>query len=257
MKKFQLNNVRLGEVELDGLRSVPGPNIKICARSRRIAMSIYEIEQHDCPRFYEPYSEQWWRNGIEPDRDGSRSRCYAAEHEWWAVVREDPDFEAANHCENILEAARFVRDFISSGWFERRFPAFRICHVLHLPKGHTSYGGPRRMHGKHVAAGIIKLSSQGTTLKWLILHELAHAVLPQGHAHDRRWRRVYLDFIGHHFGQNYRKQLLDCYRSRKLSLAPHASKRKTMTPERKALLLAALAKVRAARKQNADLHTKR
>jgi len=212
------------------------------------------------PRFYEPSSSQWWRNGVAPLRDGSKEACYQAERAWSAGNANDAAWcELNQHTDGILGAARFIRDVISSGWFKRRFPKFSSCTVQYSPQATSCWAGPigaehRGMNYAEITKGRIIMSSWGLRHKWVLLHELAHAVLPGCHSHDRRWRRVYIDLIGYHFGAEQRKKLIAEYRIRRISFAPHTARAK-MTRERRAQLRQQLANARLVRKNNADLRS--
>jgi hypothetical protein len=54
----------------------------------------------------------------------------------------------------------------------------------------------------------------------IVLHELAHAVLPGCHHHDRRWARTFIELIGCALGFTCKKILMEEYRRRKIPFSP-------------------------------------
>jgi len=172
-------------------------------------------------RYFAPDSRRWWRKGQMPQRDSYRQRCYRAEDRFANKV-EQRTFG------NITEVAKYVRTFLEKPWFQRRFPLFRNCVVRYQPGTRVSRGGPQTYaEGRNeVATGRITLSSWGMGQKGgkggeiVVLHELAHAVLPHGHGHDRRWARHFIEFVGCMMGQAARKILMDELRKEGVPFSP-------------------------------------
>lgn len=175
------------------------------------------------PKYFEPDSLQWWRKGVQPRRDSFRERCYEAERAYAAQITQQS-------FANITEAAIYLRDFIERPWFQRRFPFFRSCQLVHTKGARSCYGSATRVtrfgQEVHVVAGFISMSSWGLGIKAktggevTLLHELAHAVLPNTHQHDRRWVRTFTEFVGCARGQDEKKQLLNEFRARRVPYSP-------------------------------------
>jgi len=188
------------------------------------------------PKYFEPCSEQWWRKGVCPKRDSFRQRSYDAERACYSRIE-------SKSLANIAEVARFTRGFIEKAWFQRRFPHFRSCRVSYRPGTRVCHAGPtgeilRIGQDRHVVSGFIFMSRWGmeTGGELVVLHELAHAVIPAEHQHDRRWVRTYTEFVGCAMGQGKKKMLLDEFRARKIPYSPF--KRVQFTEEQKLLLAA-------------------
>ena len=113
-------------------------------------------------------------------------------------------------------------------WFQRRFPHFVECVVDFRPRSTSCHGGGR----KHtpgcveVVIGHISMSSWGMGIKHgrggeiVVLHELAHAVLPYNHNHDRRWARTFIEFIGCMMSQDVKKILMEEFRIQNVPFSP-------------------------------------
>ena len=178
-------------------------------------------------KYFEPNSTQWWRKGERPRRDSFRQRCYNAEDRF-ALKIEQRTFG------NIAEVAKYTRDFMEKAWFQRRFPQFTKCVVEYRPGSSICKGGPRGYANasedpkyKDVASGWMGFSSWGMGKtgchrggEVVVLHELAHAVLPAGHHHDRRWVRTFLEFIGCGMGQDTKRLLMEEFRREGVPYSP-------------------------------------
>ncbi len=175
------------------------------------------------PRYFEANKKQWWKGGTAPERDSFRQRVYRAERRFADRI-EQRGFA------NITEVARYVRNFIEKPWFQRRFPLFRSCEVIYHPGSRTCYGGPRDYAvtpgREDVQSGSITMSSWGMGLRGkrggelVVLHELAHAVLPYEHLHDRRFVRVFLEFVGCALGQDYKRLLREEFKTERIPYSP-------------------------------------
>lgn len=176
---------------------------------KRLPLDLGRKRPHG--RYFLPDMSQWWRQGIPPQRDSYRQRCYRAEDR---AIRQIEQRKFAD----IGEVAKYVRDFMEKAWFQRRFPWFRLCVVGYARGTSISRGGPRGItpNGEEVETGSITLSTWGMRGKGggetVVLHELAHAVLPHEHHHDRRWVRTYLEFIGNAFGQPVKRIFMEEFR---------------------------------------------
>lgn len=139
---------------------------------------------------------RWWKNGIKPKRDSQRQRAYNAEN---AVLpgREQKRFE------DMGEIARYLRDLISTEWFQRRWPEFRRVDIYYQPRKRAASANSHdstRSLGGWINFGPWSLGNRPGRFnsthrggEWLVLHELAHAIVPRGHHHDALWARTYLN----------------------------------------------------------------
>ena len=174
------------------------------------------------PKYFERDSEQWWRKGITPQRDSYKSRCYAAESLFSKQI-ETQVFA------NITEASKYIRSFMERAWFQRRFPAFKEIKITHKKRSVSCDGGPSKVSlNGDVSAGVMRITDWGLGLKHtivggslLLLHEFTHAVLPWDHAHDRRWLRTYIEFIGCMVGQTEKNIFLQILRDHKIPFSPY------------------------------------
>jgi hypothetical protein len=206
------------------------PGIREHIVRHRIGKRLDIDPSADRNRYFKPDSAQWWRKGVMPQRDAWRQRCYDAEQEFVKKV-EQRTFG------NRTEVAKYVRDFMEKPWFQRRFPLFEECRVMHGSGCSISRGGPdsyvaldkREANGcvaREVTAGHITVSSWGMGSvrtgggEVVVLHELAHAVLPAGHRHDRRWTRTFLEFVGCAMGYPARQILAAELRRQNILFSP-------------------------------------
>ena len=174
-------------------------------------------------RYFVPNSAQWWRKGKMPLRDSWRQRCYDAED----AFRQKTEQRTFG---NITEVAKYVRNFMEKPWFQRRFPLFEKCRVDYGSGCSVSRGGPDTYavegNETEVKSGHITLSSWGMGQvrtgggEVVVLHELAHAVIPGGHHHDRRWARTFLEFVGCAMGYPTRQILAAEFRKRGVLFSP-------------------------------------
>ena len=204
-------------------------------------MSFTELESYRLlkrPRFFENDRAQWWRGGRMPQRDAQRQKAYIAERKAARYIEHNQTFE------NIAQVARYVRSIMETKWFQRRFPVFRECVVEYLPGSSTCKGGPR-LYGTQgeVRRGFIRMSTWGMGQEddefggeMVVLHELAHAVLPGGHGHDRRWARTYLELVGFGMGSLEKKTLQGYFQVERVKVSPF---RKVKTTEDQKYRLAA------------------
>ena len=160
---------------------------------------------------------RWFRNGVPPTRDSFRERTYKAEaavcSKWQGQKFSD-----------IREARYFIRHFIESAWFQARFPYFTNIVVEYNPRMRHAIAGPRLarrdLEGEKVATSGKMTIGRECLVEQVILHELAHAVLPFEHYHDRRWLRTYLEFVRSSIGEGSYQALRTALKERKLRYAP-------------------------------------
>lgn len=188
--------------------------------------------------YFAPDSKRWWKGGVAPRRDSYRQRCYAAEN----VFTKKVEHRTFN---SIQEVGSYVRTLMETPYFQRRFPLFKKCTVTYRPGSRSCYGGPRKTVTRgpnndicEVTEGSIDMSNWGIreSGEIAVLHELAHAVLPKCHAHDRRWVRVFLEFVSGAMGFPMKQVLMEEFRRQKVPFSPV---RKVVASEAQVLRLAA------------------
>jgi putative metallohydrolase (TIGR04338 family) len=188
-------------------------------------LDISQSEPRPFANYFAPGSMRWWRKGKCPKRDSFRQRSYEAEH----AFRSKIEFKTFT---NIAEVARYVREVMEKPFFQRRFPLFQSCLVKYIPKSSGCRGGPREYNKPtsgdvlpddiEVTSGGIEMSTRGmyNMGEVAVLHELAHAVIPFGHCHDRRWARTFIEFVGCAMGFTFKKMLMEEFRNRRIPFSP-------------------------------------
>lgn len=172
-------------------------------------------------RFFSPNDDHWWRHGRMPQRDSYREKCYKAERRFRRKV-EQRTFA------NITEVAKYVRTFMETPYFQRRFPRFRVCVVEYKPGSRICRGGADVVDEEsgEVTTGNIEITKWGMGISGnyggeiVILHELAHAVLPRTYRHNRKWARVFIEFVSCMMGREYKKILSEEYRRLRVPFNP-------------------------------------
>lgn len=187
------------------------------------------------PKYFQPDSAWWWRKGVQPKRDSFRERAYTAENRFAFNLIQSGAVKN-EHFEDLQDIAKFARSMIESAWFRRRFPMFTELRIVTSGRVRGAYAGPDR-YAKHrdrntmeVAKGYMVLTSNvfsprdgrqvSTMPRLLFVHELAHAVLPASHHHDRRWCRTYAEFVGWLLGQEHKKALLAEFKKERVPYSP-------------------------------------
>ena len=187
------------------------------------------------PKYFEPDSAWWWRKGIPPKRDSFRERAYTAENRFVVNLVESGAVEPEPF-EDLTDIAKFARSMIESVWFRRRFPMFTELRIVTSARMRGAYAGPDRyvrsrdLNSAEVSKGYMVLTEKvfseraGTCVaampRVLFVHELAHAVLPGNHQHDRRWCRTYAEFVGWLLGQEHKKALLAEFKRERVPYSP-------------------------------------
>jgi hypothetical protein len=95
----------------------------------------------------------------------------------------------------------------------------------------------------------------GATNEWkggevVVLHELAHAVLPSEHHHDRRWVRTFLEFVGRNLSQDLKKMLMKEF---KLNRIPYSPVKAVRTTNKQLQQLMAARSNRSGKKDGEDI----
>jgi hypothetical protein len=179
----------------------------------RKSENVYDIyvrssERRDYKRTERPNpfnvkSAGWWKGGVEPKCDSQRRRCYRAEFEVRPQIQQ-------RAFPTLREIATFYRNIMESDWFQRRFPRFFYLRIEYRP-GTQKCWAQATEHSEidkdMVTRGWIALSSWGTGMygknggELILIHELAHAIIPDVHHHDRRWARTFLEMVYHFMGR--------------------------------------------------------
>lgn len=172
------------------------------------------------PRFFENDSSQWLKNDHVPEKDSFAKRVYAAEQAFADRVEH-------TRFADISEAAKYLRRFMEKAWFQRRFPEFKECTVTFHPRSSNCYAETMSLTPQGESCkGHIELSKWGLGLKpgrggeIVLLHELAHCVLPVCHLHDRRWAKTYIEFIGCAMGQLTKHILVEEFKKHRIPMNP-------------------------------------
>ena len=114
-------------------------------------------------------------------RDSQRRKVYRAE------TRANPDYFRARDWNTHDEVVEFVEKVWRSRWYKKRFGnrRFRVSRQRRGCRGNGNRWEikipPERRH------------------RWLVLHEMAHALQPRGTApHGKEFARLLLDFVSRH-----------------------------------------------------------
>lgn len=198
------------------------------------------------PGIFQLDSKAWWKGGVQPNKkaDPLRQRCYRAE---WAVQNTLPQKTFADH----KELALWFRGIMESDWFQRRFPHFFTLTLKYLPGSQAAYAGPIEQKGvrepsgyvEHVTRGRIVYSTWAMGVKGkgggelTMLHELAHAIIPTAHRHDRRWVRVLLELVKHYMQPEASAAVVASYKTFKVKSSP-CRKGRVLSVEHRAKLAA-------------------
>jgi hypothetical protein len=189
-----------------------------------------DYKTHPRPGIFNLRSENWWKGGKMPKRDANRQKCYDAENAARKLFTDQMAFDT------IREMATWFRNIMESDWFQRRFPHFYKLRIRYKPgmRGAwawvtqhnvtTNTNNPEFM--QHAVTGKIEFSrwAQGISGEnggsVIMLHELAHCILPSRHHHDRRWARVFLELVRHFISDNYAAILEAQFKARKVKYKP-------------------------------------
>lgn len=203
---------------------MPG-HIKVTKRSNGQAVTRVEIRPQfrrlygldERPRPYDLPSHRWWRKGVQPARDSYRQKAYKAERslEEWVETGGGRTFT------DFKQLARYLRSVMETAWFQRRFPDF-VKLDIKLYESTRCRGGPLLYipgSRERVERGRVRFARWGFN-ELIALHELAHAVLPDTHRHDRRWARVYADLVGFKMGRDAGGRLRAAFREHNIITNP-------------------------------------
>lgn len=188
-------------------------------------------------------------------RDGSKKRGYAAENKAFT--------------EGCLEVKRFashaemtawVNNLTGSAWFQKAFPHVKRIQV----RKRRGVMGATGNYDPLWKRGTINIPDSPWGLrKWIVCHELGHAVTPLYNfdhgrrtaiaaGHGREWRNNYIKLVQHALGVDAAKRLKQAFKEAKLPTGEKRAKR-VLTPEQRAALVERLAKAREARNARASL----
>jgi putative metallohydrolase (TIGR04338 family) len=173
----------------------------------------------DRPTPFDLPHERWLKDR-KGGRDSMRGKCYAAED----IVRKQ--FPEQKTFQELDELARYCRDIMETDWFQRRWPHFTELFVRQKGRS-TCYGGPRGTNNQgQVIRGRITISTWG--MGWsgdnggelIVLHELAHAIVPGGHKHSRLWVRTFLELVRLKLGMGLYLQLRKSFENHRVRCNP-------------------------------------
>lgn len=150
------------------------------------------------PGVYSKMPREWWpRHEFRSNApDTQRGKAYKAEQAVWnsGLWNDGPM--------SVEDAVKYLDRVINSRWFKARFPMFRSLEFIGRTGGRICRAGPTLSQVwviREAITGDLSMTPSGLKHKgaarMILLHELAHAVLPTGTKHHRRWARVYLDLV--------------------------------------------------------------
>jgi hypothetical protein len=102
----------------------------------------------------------------------------------------------------LADAQRYVDELIGSAWFFDHWPTFLRCTIERRGSG-SSWSTCQHLDaaGKDASAteGVILVADGGLTQP-VVLHELAHLVLPPGSGHRATFAETHLTLVRHEMG---------------------------------------------------------
>lgn len=130
----------------------------------------------------DPFNDAHWPLLTERKRDADKRRCYKAEH---AVLHcaSNPRFRSLDEARLYLCSM-----FRSPTWDALGLPLAVPNLLRSSTRNSFAYGRSAGIPGDvHLARGQENLM--------ILLHELAHSVVPVFHGHDARWRSAYVTLV--------------------------------------------------------------
>lgn len=136
-------------------------------------------------------------------RDSQRSRVYRAERMLWKnmplfahLQDEDHPWATTETRSELTHRVKWVLDRIHPQLVDRLSTL-----VVKQTTGHRAYAVPR-----------IKTIVVGRCCAlWIVVHELAHIVTPEGHAHNEWFAYFYAEMVRQCFGETVYAELRRCY----------------------------------------------
>ena len=172
----------------------------------------------------------WWDipkgRWSKTQRDSQRSKLYKAEREIKSPLADE-------RIETVPEIQKWVDKICSYAWFKRRF-GNDIRIEVEDGRGRRSAQGERCLYRRlkndniEIYDGYIKLPIWARK-KWVILHEMAHAVCPYKPGHGRYFARCFLSLIHHVLGYEVKKEFVEAFKKNKVKYNPF----RVMTEEAK------------------------
>ncbi len=180
-------------------------DIYIRDNKRRLYRRVPDFKR---PGVYMTHQLDWFKGRIITERDSQRQKCYDAESECRKTIPTQRTYGTTR------EVATYMRNILESDWFQRRFPHFFMLRIAYEPGSRNAHARPTEETttslGKEAVRGWIGFSSWARGDfnddnrfggEMIMLHELAHAILPETCWHDRRWARVFVDLVTHYMGK--------------------------------------------------------
>lgn len=176
------------------------PDGRLTVEHRTGKRKNYRVDDtHVSPAPFNKAHTDWLKDGFATKRDTMKQKCYDAE------TARRPHAKQRTF-ESHADLARYFRGVMESDWFQRRFPCFRKLVLVYNPHLACANAGPidSLWFGKRKGDVLVGKITYG---KWpmsgegggaiIMLHELAHAVLPCSHQHSRLWARTFVEFVSH------------------------------------------------------------
>lgn len=166
---------------------------------------------------------RWWKGEVKPSRDSQRKKAYRAEDAALPLLDQ-------KRFESLPQVACYLRDLISTEWFQRRWPEFTLLDIYYIPNKRAASANARdltRSTGGWIKFGPWSLGNRPGRVfsnllggEWIVLHELAHAIAPRGHSHDALWARIYLELVKFKMGTAAHDALSEQFREKKVRYKP-------------------------------------
>lgn len=147
------------------------------------------------------------------ERDSRRQKLYDAERD----VRGKTSFGADKEFDSLEETAKWVQKMLGSAWWQRRYKMTSVF----LRPGYWARRGIARSGSLSASKIILPKRSRNS---WTISHELVHLTVENPHAgHGRLFCARLLEIIGAVYGDSFRDDLKEAYRTHNVKWHPRRS----------------------------------
>jgi hypothetical protein len=174
-------------------------------------------------------------------RDSQRSKVYAAERSWEHDL-EHGGRDRFEHFATNAECKRYVNNLLKRKRIKKKYMNFFNGYIFHHGINVT-HGG--RNGWAHSYGGTIRLSP-AARYSSVLLHELAHELMPRSVHHDWRYAATMLDLVRQVLGKDEERALKAEYRKHRVKYRKPIKRH--ITPEQRAILVERIKVARAARK---------
>lgn len=227
----------------------------------RYGPALFEEGDRIPGKFGLPF-EAWYKEGKLPVRDRIRRRCYRAEQQLRAWMQRTGGQRTFS---SLYEVAAYYHSVVKTVWFRRRFPFFEKLIVRHRPNrarataevlAQTTWRDASGRSRTAATMSEIVLSSWAMGMESrrgsdggeiVLLHELAHAIVPAGHMHGRVWAYVFISLVRQFVSREAAKQLIGSFVSHKVKYMPYR-------PRKSYKLIESAARAREARMSREMVH---